>query len=149
MYNMKTSRKVNPIIILMVLSFLIGCKNKNQTTHSADDIVDASHSEEELYRPNFHFTPKKGWMNDPNGMFHYNGYYHLYFQHYPDGNKWGPMHWGHTISTDMVSWKEQPIALYPADMGVHFFWKCRSGSGKYFWLWFQWTSAHICHVYLS
>jgi levanase/fructan beta-fructosidase len=76
--------------------------------------------EEELYRPNFHFTPRKGWMNDPNGMFHYNGYYHLYYQHYPDGNKWGPMHWGHATSTDMVTWKERPIALYPDSLGYIF-----------------------------
>lgn len=76
--------------------------------------------EEELYRPNFHFTPKKGWMNDPNGMFFKDGYYHLYFQHYPDGNTWGPMHWGHAISTDMITWKEMPIALYPDEKGYIF-----------------------------
>ena len=76
--------------------------------------------EETMFRPNFHFSPKKGWMNDPNGMFYYNGYYHLYFQHNPDDNKWGPMHWGHAISTDMITWKEQPIALYPDEMGTIF-----------------------------
>ena len=76
--------------------------------------------EESLYRPNYHFTPKVGWMNDPNGMFYYNGYYHLFFQHYPDGNKWGPMHWGHAITTDLVHWKEMPIALYPDEKGYIF-----------------------------
>lgn len=76
--------------------------------------------EEKIYRPNFHFTPKKGWMNDPNGMFFKDGYYHLYFQHYPDGNTWGPMHWGHAISTDMITWKEMPIALYPDEKGYIF-----------------------------
>jgi len=73
----------------------------------------ANVTEAELYRPNFHFTPKKGWMNDPNGMFYADGYYHLYFQHYPEKNVWGPMHWGHAISKDMIKWEEQPIAIYP------------------------------------
>ena len=77
-------------------------------------------SEEVLYRPKFHFSPKKGWMNDPNGMFYSNGNYHLYFQHYPDSNVWGPMHWGHTKSKDLITWKEQPIALYPDSLGYIF-----------------------------
>jgi fructan beta-fructosidase len=69
--------------------------------------------EEQLYRPNFHFTPKKGWMNDPNGMFYADGYYHLFYQYYPEKSVWGPMHWGHAISKDLIKWEEQPIALYP------------------------------------
>jgi fructan beta-fructosidase len=76
-------------------------------------VTDPNSTEAELYRPNFHFTPKKGWMNDPNGMFYADGYYHLYFQHYPEKNVWGPMHWGHAISKDMIKWEEQPIAIYP------------------------------------
>jgi fructan beta-fructosidase len=75
---------------------------------------------ESLYRPRFHFTPKQGWMNDPNGMLFLNGQYHLFFQHYPDGTVWGPMHWGHAISSDLVQWKEQPIALYPDSIGMIF-----------------------------
>lgn len=59
-------------------------------------------------------------MNDPNGMFFYNGYYHLYFQYHPDSNVWGPMHWGHAISTDMITWTEQPIAIYPDELGTIF-----------------------------
>jgi levanase/fructan beta-fructosidase len=77
-------------------------------------------SKEKLYRPAFHFTPKKNWMNDPNGMFYYKGTYHLYFQYYPDNNIWGPMHWGHATSKDMVNWEEHPIALYPDEMGYIF-----------------------------
>jgi len=76
-------------------------------------IAQANATEDQLYRPNFHFTPKKGWMNDPNGMFFLDGYYHLYFQHYPEKNVWGPMHWGHAISKDLIKWEEQPIAIYP------------------------------------
>ncbi|WKL43726.1 glycoside hydrolase family 32 protein [Flavobacterium sp. ZE23DGlu08] len=56
-------------------------------------------------------------MNYPNGMFYYNGYYHLYFQYNPNENTWGSMHWGHAVSKDMITWREQPIALYPDVLG--------------------------------
>ena len=56
----------------------------------------------EMYRPQIHFTPKTGWMNDPNGMFYYNNTYHLYYQYYPNSSVWGPMHWGHATSKDLV-----------------------------------------------
>ena len=75
---------------------------------------------ENLYRPRFHFTPEQGWMNDPNGMIFLNGQYHLFYQHYPDSTVWGPMHWGHATSSDLVQWKEQPIALYPDSIGMIF-----------------------------
>ncbi len=74
----------------------------------------------EPHRPQFHFSPKKYWMNDPNGMVYYNGVYHLFFQHYPGGIKWGPMHWGHATSKDLIHWEEQPIALYPDNLGYIF-----------------------------
>jgi levanase/fructan beta-fructosidase len=110
----------NIIFVLLGIISLIGCKQIPKETQNTSQNLDTVYSEEELYRPNFHFTPKKSWMNDPNGMFYYNGYYHLYFQHYPDGNTWGPMHWGHAISTDMVTWKEMPIAIYPDEKGYIF-----------------------------
>ena len=120
MNNMKTL-KANLIFMLMVMSLLfVGCKDKAKNNQSLDSAVNVSYSEEDLYRPNFHFTPKKAWMNDPNGMFYYNGYYHLYFQYHPESNVWGPMHWGHAISTDMITWTEQPIALYPDELGTIF-----------------------------
>jgi levanase/fructan beta-fructosidase len=76
--------------------------------------------EEEKYRPGFHFTPENNWMNDPNGMFYLNGTFHLYFQHHPESNVWGPMHWGHATSEDLLNWQEHPIALYPDDLGTIF-----------------------------
>ncbi|WP_317163235.1 glycoside hydrolase family 32 protein [Mariniflexile maritimum] len=117
MKHMKLNKLKFLLLFLLISS--VSCKNKIETNPNEVEIT-KSFTEEELYRPNFHFTPKKGWMNDPNGMFYKNGYYHLYFQHYPDGNTWGPMHWGHAISTDMVTWKEMPIAIYPDEKGYIF-----------------------------
>ena len=74
----------------------------------------------EQYRPQLHFTPKAHWMNDPNGLVYYQGVYHLFFQYYPESSNWGPMHWGHATSRDMVHWKEGPIALYPDPLGYIF-----------------------------
>ncbi|WP_323670662.1 glycoside hydrolase family 32 protein [Galbibacter sp. EGI 63066] len=105
-------------ILFIFISLTVSCNEK--TKKETQDENALSINEDEKYRPNFHFTPKEHWMNDPNGMFYYNGYYHLFFQYYPDGNVWGPMHWGHAISTDMVEWRELPIALYPDELGYIF-----------------------------
>ncbi|MDJ1492581.1 glycoside hydrolase family 32 protein [Cytophagaceae bacterium DM2B3-1] len=83
-------------------------------------VVYYSVAQNEPHRPQFHFSPNKHWMNDPNGMVYYKGTYHLFFQHYPDGTTWGPMHWGHATSADLVHWTEQPIALYPDSLGYIF-----------------------------
>jgi sucrose-6-phosphate hydrolase SacC (GH32 family) len=78
----------------------------------------------EIYRPQFHFTPKTGWTNDPNGLLWYQGEYHLFFQHNPFDTKWGNMTWGHAISPDLVHWRQMENALLPDQMGTMF-----SGSG--------------------
>ncbi len=84
---------------------------------AAIDQSDRFRGETELYReslrPQIHFSSRRGWNNDPNGLVYYRGEYHLFYQHNPYGWDWGNMHWGHAVSPDLVHWRELPIALYP------------------------------------
>lgn len=75
---------------------------------------------QEKYRPQFHFSPSEKWMNDPNGLVYNEGIYHLFYQYYPEDIVWGPMHWGHAVSEDLVHWQHKPIALYPDEHGLIF-----------------------------
>lgn len=74
----------------------------------------------QTYRPQFHFTSLRNWLNDPNGMVYLDGEYHLYFQHNPVDTVWGNMTWGHAVSKDMVHWKQLPHAILPYDEGTIF-----------------------------
>ena len=104
--------------IILVLSAIVftSCGNdKKKTT-----VPNASDLYHEQHRPQIHFTPQAHWMNDPNGLVFYNGTYHLFYQYYPDSTVWGPMHWGHATSKDLIHWQHQPIALYPDSLGYIF-----------------------------
>jgi fructan beta-fructosidase len=78
----------------------------------SDEVPGSGKFYTEALRPQFHFSQKLGWNNDPNGMVYYDGEWHLYFQHNPYGWKWGNMHWGHAVSRDLLHWKQLPIAIY-------------------------------------
>lgn len=72
------------------------------------------------FRPQFHYAPQTGWINDPNGLTYENGVWHLFAQHYPDDTVWGPMHWIHATSTDLLNWEPQGVPLKPDHLGMIF-----------------------------
>ncbi|HZL10742.1 MAG TPA: glycoside hydrolase family 32 protein [Prolixibacteraceae bacterium] len=125
---MKIHMKLLQLFIIFLLAVTCVSKKGNKNNDSAEIYS-------EKYRPQYHFSPQTGWMNDPNGMVYYAGEYHLFYQYYPDSTVWGPMHWGHAISKDMVNWENLPIALYPDSLGLIFSgsvvvdWKNTTGFG--------------------
>jgi fructan beta-fructosidase len=108
------------IILGAITVVLSACKDKSKTAEDTAQKNEPGVVYNEEYRPQFHFTPPEMWMNDPNGLVYNDGVYHLFYQYYPDDIVWGPMHWGHAISEDMIFWEHKPIALYPDEKGYIF-----------------------------
>ena len=106
------------LLVLFYCILISSCINrKNNNTTAVNSKLDYY---QEQYRPQYHFSPETSWMNDPNGMVYLDGEYHLFYQYYPDSTVWGPMHWGHAVSSDLIHWQHLPIALYPDSLGYIF-----------------------------
>ena len=111
---MKQSVIILSSVILMIMTSCRPCC----TAHH--------HATDEPFRSVYHHTPEANWMNDPNGMFYNENTqeWHLYYQYYPEATVWGPMHWGHSVSKDLVHWEHLPIAIYPDENGMIFSGSC-------------------------
>lgn len=91
----------------------LACAQASRPADAREGSRDLYH---ERYRPQFHFTAAKGWLNDPNGLVYFDREYHLFFQHRPDALTQTPvMSWGHAVSPDLIHWTQLPIALSPDD----------------------------------
>ena len=134
-------QRLSPLTFILLLGIIWqSCENgpdaaNTQMNNNMDSTTSAAYYQE-THRPQFHFSPAEKWMNDPNGMVYFEGEYHLFYQYYPDSTVWGPMHWAHAVSKDLVHWEHLPVALYPDSLGYIFSgsavvdWNNTSGLGK-------------------
>ncbi|MDF2564633.1 MAG: hypothetical protein K0Q53_1028 [Massilibacillus sp.] len=104
------------VLALIVFSFLHNTSTKYLSKHRStgkvaqtQSVIDPNYAQP--YRDQYHYSAKKTWLNDPNGLIYSNGTYHMFYQTNPQGNTWGNMSWGHAESSDLIHWKEQPVAI--------------------------------------
>ena len=95
-----------------------GSKKALENIIFSDSIMGSSMMYKEDNRPQFHFTTRRGWINDPNGLVYHNGLYHLYYQHNPFEREWENMTWGHATSPDLLHWTEHDDVLFPDRLGT-------------------------------
>ncbi|MDO6473115.1 glycoside hydrolase family 32 protein [Maribacter sp. 1_MG-2023] len=107
------------VFVFLCVIFNFSCKQEVKQELIEEEEIPTGYYIEK-YRPQYHFTPEEKWMNDPNGLVYKDSLYHLFYQYYPDSTIWGPMHWGHAVSKDMMVWKHKPIALFPDENGFIF-----------------------------
>ena len=120
---------------MRIAKYFVAC-NLVWSVLAADPITESKPAYGEAWRPQFHFSPLRNWMNDPNGLVYYEGEYHLFYQYNPFGDRSGHLSWGHAVSEDLVHWKELRVAIPERD-GVMAFsgsivvdWKNTSGFGS-------------------
>lgn len=106
--------------IILSLSTLLGLSCGQSNSSTSMKVKQSEQYYTEPHRLQYHFSPDSMWMNDPNGMVFHEGEYHLFYQYYPDSTVWGPMHWGHAVSEDLVHWEHLPIGLFPDSLGYIF-----------------------------
>ena len=110
------SRARSPLVVLLMTALsVLGWTALGPPAAAAPAGVPAAY--DQTYRPQFHYTPTKNWMNDPNGPIFFRGRYHMFHQYNPQAAVWGNMNWAHATSPDMIRWRNGPIALSPTPAG--------------------------------